>query len=225
MTWCKSFVPNDDAPPELAPDCGGSNLMRLQLFPAAEEVVLKELPAGTTETTGTTVPVEIVLPRFYIDPARVGGWDTRHQWNIYLEMSQRNGVLHQESVRFNPLTPVAAAATTTTILSSSSSSESAIETTSSSSSNGNILTQKPGGDGIVVTVHSWKGAILVLSVGTLFILGLVAATQFLRRQRQPSLAQQRDQMQGQLYGGTYAFQRDGIEMTDFSSSQEDQAEE
>lgn len=229
VTWCKSFVPNEDGPSPLSPDCGGRNLMRLQLFPSAEEVVLKELPSSETLVSATTAPAESLLPRFYIDPARVGGWDTRHQWNIYLEMSQRNGALHQESIRFNPLTPATTAAvpTITATTSSSFSSDKEKEPTTTVNDD-NILTQNPSGT--VVTAHSWKGALLVLSVGSFLILGVVAGIQFLRtnnrQRRQPSLAHQRDQMQGQLYGGTYAFQHESIEMADFSaSSQEDPEEE
>lgn len=221
VTWCKSFVPNDQSPPELSPDCSGRNLMRLLLFPGSEEVVLKERPdsSSSSDSTSTTAaPSE--RPRFYIDPARVGGWDTRHQWNIYLEMSQRNGVTWRESIRFNALVPIATSSTMASIVDDSTSA--ATTTTSSEPTSAAPIA------GTVIVRHSWKGAILVLSTGTFFVMGLVVAAKFLQAQRAappptPSMATQRGQMQLRVYGGNgnaYSFENQAIEMTDFSSEDE-----
>jgi hypothetical protein len=236
VTWCKSFVPNDQSPPELAPDCGGRNVMRLQLFPGAEEVVLKELPASSSTSSSSGEGDNIGL-RFYIDPVRVGGWDTRHQWNIYLEMSQRNGVLYKESVRFNPI-KAAPTTTTTTVVATTP------PPPPPPSAPASMPTPPPppiiGGEGlagaeVVVVIHSWKGALIVLSVGSFLILSLVGLVKFLQTSEQRrlaplNLANQRSQMQARVYGGggsgTYSFERsDEIEMTDFSRDDADEEEE
>jgi hypothetical protein len=238
VTWCKSFVPNDQSPPELALDCGGRNVMRLQLFPGAEEVVLKELPpsgGGGGEAT-SSAPVGL---RFYIDPARVGGWDTRHQWNIYLEMSQRNGALYKQSVRFNP---IKAAPTTTTTAAAAATTPPppppplSPPLTPPSSPLPPPLTIGEGvGAEVVVVIHSWKGALIVLSVGSFLILSLVGLAKFLQASEQRrlaplNLANQRSQMQARLYSGgsgsAYSFERsDEIEMTDFSRDNEEEEED
>lgn len=227
VTWCKSFVPNDQSPPELSPDCSGRNSMRLLLFPGNEEVVLKERPESGSSSDSTIPAAPSERPRFYIDPARVGGWDTRHQWNIYLEMSQRNGVTWRESIRFNALVPITASEPV-----SSSTATTTTATIAAAGSTGVVATSEPGvitGSGTVIVRHSWKGAILVLSTGTFFVMGLVVAAKFLQAQRAapppaPSVANQRGQMQLRVYGGNgnaYSFEnQQAIEMTDFSSEDE-----
>lgn len=250
VTWCKSFVPNDQSPPELAPDCGGRNVMRLQLFPGAEEVVLKELPTGSSasgpsSSGSSSSNNDNDAQRFYIDPARVGGWDTRHQWNIYVEMSQRNGVLYRECIRFNALTPAPAppppppspplvAATTTP-----TTTEDGDKITANDGSGGGGVTPPPPSQPLVTLsaekiVHSWKGAIIVVSVGSFLIFGLVGIAKFLQprpttRAASLSLAAQRSQMQSRVYGGaSYPFQhqqqqqQQDIEMTDFSQDDDDE---
>lgn len=215
VTWCKSFVPNDQGPPELSPDCSGRNLMRLQLFPSSEEVILKERP-DDENTAATTAAAS--GPRFYIDPTRVGGWDTRHQWNIYLEMSQRNGLVYRESVRFNALTPV-----TTTTTSASASATTATKEPTTASPIHTIF----HGPATPPVVHAWKGAILVLSIGSFSVLALVGLIKYLQSSPPPAvpLANQRTEMQARVYanGSVYPFERhhdEGIEMTDFSSEDE-----
>jgi hypothetical protein len=231
VTWCKSFVPNDQSPPELAPDCGGRNVMRLQLFPGAEEVVLKELPSSESSASGSssssTDSNNDNAQRFYIDPARVGGWDTRHQWNIYVEMSQRNGGTYRECIRFNALTPAPPPPLVgTTTLSDMATTS----TTDKMTVNGDRVTPPPSQPIVILSaekiVHSWKGAIIVLSVGSFLIFGLVGIAKFLqpRPGASLSLAAQRSQMQSRVYGGaSYPFhhQQQDIEMTDFSQDDDE----
>jgi hypothetical protein len=229
VTWCKSFVPNDQSPPELALDCGGRNVMRLQLFPGAEEVVLKELPPSGGEGEATSsAPVGL---RFYIDPARVGGWDTRHQWNIYLEMSQRNGALYKQSVRFNPIKAAPTTTTTTTTVAATTPPPPPPLTPPSSPLPPPLTIGEGVGAEVVVVIHSWKGALIVLSVGSFLILSLVGLVKFLQTSEQRrlaplNLANQRSQMQARLYSGggsAYSFERsDEIEMTDFSRDNEEE---
>lgn len=235
VTWCKSFVPNDQSPSELAPDCGGRNVMRLQLFPGAEEVVLKELPSGSTGSSASgssssSSDADDGVQRFYIDPARVGGWDTRHQWNIYLEMSQRNGVPYRECVRFNALTPMPTTTTTTTLVEETKPPTPAEENSGSAAVPTPPVPPPPGEVSTLPAeriVHAWKGAFIVLSVGSFLVFGLVGIAKFLQQRQRPrlSLANQRSQMQSRVYGGaSYPFQQqqqqNDIEMTDFSQEDE-----
>jgi hypothetical protein len=216
VTWCKSFVPNDQFPTELAPDCKGRNLMRLLLFPGAEEVVLKERPlaaSATSETDSFQKEEEDKNGlRFYIDPARVGGWDTRHQWNIYLEMSQRNGVLYKESIRFNPI----AAATTASTAAAAAATTDVVATSTS-------VVVAPT-DAVGGVTHDWKTSLLIFCVGVSLVAGTALGVYILRH-RPPlteSLAKQRSKMQTAVYGRSdYSFQQQGsVEMTEFSGSAE-----
>lgn len=83
---------------------------------------------------------------------------------------------------------------------------------------------------MVVVIHSWKGALIVLSVGSFLILSLVGLVKFLQTSEQRrlaplNLANQRSQMQARVYSGsgTYSFERsDEIEMTDFSRDDADE---
>lgn len=219
VTWCKSFVPNDQFPTELAPDCKGRNLMRLLLFPGAEEVVLKERPlasSATSEADSFQKEEEDKNElRFYIDPARVGGWDTRHQWNIYLEMSQRNGVLYKESIRFNP---IATATTASTVAAVATATTDVVATSAS-------VVETPTDAGGVT--HDWKTSLLIFCVGISFVAGTALGVYILRH-RPPlteSLAKQRSKMQTAVYGSSdYSFQQQGsVEMTEFSGSAEVEA--
>jgi hypothetical protein len=111
IVWCKSVTPNplrfgDRIPPPID-DCRGAGLMHLVLWegaaPAAAAGV--EMPANEPDT-------------IYIDPATLGGWDTRHQFNVIVTVDKvadptaaaavRGNLELVQVVRFNPVAPVAA---------------------------------------------------------------------------------------------------------------------
>lgn len=213
VTWCKALVPNDQGPPPLATDCTGRNTLRMQLYPGQEQAVLKEPPA----LDATTAASSDLLNTFYIDPARVGGWDARHQWLIIVEMSQRNGAIYREVVRFNPLTTTSSVTSSSTIQDATTSSSVPGSTTSSSSISVS--------DGIapVPIEHSWRAALLVLGLG-MAVVALLAGTAWFAQQRraQPSLARQRQDAFARAYGGAYEFGTqapDAIEMADMRSEE------
>lgn len=107
LVWCKSLVPNDQNPAPLPHDCVGQHLMRIQLYPGnAAGTIVTEPPASAEDepTSGGNV--------YYVDPIRVGGWDSRHQWIMEMELKRHHHDAGKtpttmiEVVRFNPLSPL-----------------------------------------------------------------------------------------------------------------------
>lgn len=183
LIWCKSLVPNDQHPDPLPHNCVGRNLLRIQLYPAAggtEETVVTEPPnpsgsdaASSEEATGN---------RYYVDPRRVGGWDSRHQWIMEMELQRRDGektaaATMIEVLRFNaidalPTTTTAAAAAVVTPVPTTQSSGAATSSTTGADSS-------PSSSTMVVTVQRpWIGFVIILGVGLCLIGGGVMAYRF-----------------------------------------------
>lgn len=238
VVWCKSLVPNDQQPHELALDCTGRNLLHLELYPGSgggeqNAAVVKEPPPPpepVSEAEGEAPSASPPPPpnTFYIDPARIGGWDARHQWLIIVEMSQRDGVPYREVVRFNALHP-ATTTTTTTIITTGSAVPGAGETSTAASAGPTTTTTTTDGPLVVAEMaeHAWRAALAVFCVGVAAIALVTGVVLYLRSPTSAAtrgLARQRVEAIAQAYGGSRAYQFEGeqaeeeIEMRDFSAA-------
>lgn len=222
VTWCKSLIPNSLGPPELAQDCTGRNLMFLQLYPSRDSAVLKEPPASMPDQSDAT-PQDNT---FYVDPAHVGGWDVLHQWQIILEMSQRDGTTFRQVVRFNPIVPTT---TTTTTLVTTAQVTTTPETTSSSNPQGSTSSSGTTEGAIQERHHAWGVALVVLCVGVAIVGAMGGTVLYIQRAGQGgllALSRQRAQAVSRAYAGSYEFGfstdkpvQEDIEMTDLASEE------
>lgn len=164
VVWCKSLVPNDQQPAELPHDCVGRNLMRRQLYPA---------PPGS----GPIMIRDADNPnRYYIDPANVGGWDSRHQWIIWMQLIEKEPAKSTmvEVIRFNAIT---ALVTSTTSLATTSTQKE--ETTQPPSTMGEITSASIEE---VITERPWLGFAIILGVGFVLIAATILTYRLMQRQ-------------------------------------------
>lgn len=225
VTWCKSLIPNNMEAPELPLDCSGRNLMHMLLYPGKDQTaVLKEPPptdSGSMAGDGTDAPS---VNTFYVNPARVGGWDTLHQWYIIVEMSQRDGTTFRQVTRFNPLVPT----TTTTVPVTTSTVETTLSKQNGETSTAETSTGAPATPEPAVAEHSWRAALVVLLVGVAVVGGVGGTVLYVQRAAQSggfALNRERAQAVSRAYGGAYDFggggvHREEIEMTDLSSEEQ-----
>ena len=178
LIWCKSLVPNDQHPDSLPHNCVGRNLLRIQLYPAAggtEETVVTEPPTPSSPEEGEE---EATGHRYYVDPRRVGGWDSRHQWIMEMELQRRDGektaaATMIEVLRFNAIDalPTTTAATAVAVTPVPTTAHQQDDTSSSipgtSSSAVEVRIQRP-----------WIGFVIILGVGLCLIGGGVMAYRF-----------------------------------------------
>ena len=164
--WCRSGVANgaDPPPPDIA-ECTASNLQHLQLYPSTR-VYLRDPPEAEPNT-------------LYIDADDLGGWDTRHQFDIIIEGNK--GVFRQV-VRFNALPPTTTSETLTSETLTSSEVLTSSEATSEVLTSSEVITTFPA----LVSHHPWLGSGIFLGSGLLLI---TLVTLLLRwrqtRQQQP----------------------------------------
>jgi hypothetical protein len=177
LVWCKSLVPNDQNPAPLPHDCVGRNLLRMQLYPTPQghgEAVVRETPPAPDGMT----PVHL----YHVDPERVGGWDSRHQWIMEMEL-RKTGTAEKliQVVRFNALTPLTEGVTTTE---SATTSAAAQETTATSSSLGKqdeSTTLEATTTSVIEVGNGWLGFGVILGVGFCFVAAVIAAYQLRKR--------------------------------------------
>jgi hypothetical protein len=165
IEWCKSTTPNPVEPTDVVPTdisaCKGYGLMHLELYPSKRALV------RTPKEEPNTV---------YIDPANIGGWDMRHQFDVIVHARVDEETDIVQVVRFNPLIRP-----TTNLRPPTEKPPIEKPTTDKPS------TEKPTDPSIVVFVeptvsavepparYSWRGALSVFGIGLLVLtlLGLV----------------------------------------------------
>ena len=180
LVWCKSLVPNDQNPAPLPHDCVGRNLLRMQLYPTPQghgEAVVRETPPAPEGTT----PVHL----YHVDPERVGGWDSRHQWIMEMEL-RKTGTSEKliQVVRFNALAPLTAtegAVTTTTEGATKPASSHEITATSSSSLSKEDESTTSSAAAVEAGGNGWLGFGVILGVGFCFVAAVIAAYQLRKR--------------------------------------------
>lgn len=174
LVWCKSLVPNDQHPDPLPHNCVGRNLLRIQLYPDHPEAVTTEPPAPTDKYN-----------TYYIDPQQVGGWDSRHQWIMEMELQRRVPGKTPSSMiqvtRFNPVDALV------NVPGSSSSSDSDSTSSSSSSSSitstATVMTSTTTTDDSILAAQPWIGFVIILGVGFLLIGVALMAYRFWPRRK------------------------------------------
>lgn len=200
LIWCKSIVPNDQHPDPLPHDCVGRNLLRIQLYPGGQEdVVITEPPEAAADAEEN---------RYYVDPRRVGGWDSRHQWIMEMELQHRDAEKTSTAtmiqvLRFNAIDALPVATSSPPSLppptphdpspEQSSATTTATHKEESSSTTSPTLT--------VDVERPWIGFLVILGAGLCFIVGGVMAYRFGNWRIRPAAMQQHS-------GGGYEWNRD-----------------